>query len=260
MFITRNINGERWIHLLQENDSSGGGDSSDIGGLSESALKAYNKRLEKLDGNSQAMAMMLFSENYQLREKNRLLEGRVSPEGTVMLKGEEAAAWKEYQALGAPAEVKQGLDERTKFQGELSDLRRESVLRKVAEVSQFKYSILADRDKSARADQKELIYEFRDIDVDGVKTPTAFIKDGDKVTPAADYAKENWSDYMSVLQVTQGSDSQNGNAQTTSQNGTRFISQTSAGGGNRSQGDPIAKFQQSQAELAKTAKNPLLRE
>jgi hypothetical protein len=256
MFITHWKPGADFIHLLFDADQASG-DAASGGGLSDEALKAFNKRLEKLDGNASAMAMMLFGENFQMREKLRSLEGRVSPDGATILTGDDAKAWDVYKALGKPETVKQGLDERSQFQGELESLRREAILRRVAEVAGFKYNILADREKAARADNKPLAFEVREVEVDGVKRATAFIKEGSTEKTADDYAREQWSDYLSVLQVTQGGDGQQSTS-TTAGNGTRFIGQTAATGGNRSQPDLVGKYLQEQAEAAKAISNPFI--
>jgi hypothetical protein len=254
MLITRWKQGADIIPLLYDNDTPAG--DAPTGGLSEEAMKAFNKRLEKLDNNAQAMAMLLFGENFQLRDKVRSMEGRVSPEGATVLTGDDAKAWDIYKALGKPETVKQGLDERGQFQGELESLRREAILRRVAEVAGFKYNILADREKAARADNKPLAFEVREVEVDGVKKATAFIKEGSTEKTAEDYAREQWSDYLSVLQVTQGGDQQQ--STTAAHNGTRFIGQTAANGGNRGAPDPVAKFLQEQAEAAKAISNPFV--
>lgn len=245
MLITRHS----WLgHIVFDNDPPASG-----GGLLPDAQKAFDSRLSRLEGNALNLAQQLFGENFQLREKARSLESRVAPEGAIFLAGADKDAWEAYKLLGDPATVKQGLDERGQFQGELDGLRRETILRRVAEVASYKFSILNDRDKAARGDNRTLDYEIRDVEVDGVKKPAVFVKENGTSQPIEDFARAHWPDYIAVLQVGQG----DGQQQTTTPTGTRYPSQNSGSNGSGG-GDPVAKFQQRQAEAAAKVKNPLV--
>lgn len=261
MLITRNSSSfDRFIHIVCESDGSPSGGGAV---LPPDAQRSFDSRLAKLEGNSIGLAQQLYSENYSLREKVRLLEPRVVPEGATVLTGDDAKSWEAYKLLGKPEEVKQGLDERNQFQGELEGHKRETLLRRVADASGFKFNILADREKAARADGKPLAFELREVEVDGVKRQVAYVKDGDEAKPATDYAREHWADYLSVLMVAQGGDQQPtqpgvGNPMGATPNGTRMIGQTAASGGNRGPTDYVAKFLADQAEAAKSIQNPFL--
>jgi hypothetical protein len=230
-------------------------------GMTDEALKAFNKRLEKMEGDAQGFAMMLFHENYQLRDRVRLLESKASPEGALVLTGDDVTNWHAYQQLGTPANVKQGLDRVTQLQGELDAQRHEALLRKVADLAQFRFQILVDRDRAARADGRQLEYIIRDEDVHGLRQPTAYIREGEQEQTAADFAREQWGDYLAVLQIDNQAVVPAPSSTPPTLSGTRFINQTGASGssGNGRPADLVSRFQAEQAEAAKQVKNPLLR-
>lgn len=232
---------ERWGHFCFDGDSGAGSGSGEGGTLSEDALKSFNKRLEKMDGNATGMAMMLFSENYQLREKLRTTEGKVSPEGATVLTGDDAKAWEAYKALGKPDEVKQGLDQRTQLQSQVAEAQRGETLRSVAEAAGYKPSVLAQLDRMAKASGKDLAFEVRDVQIDGETVRAPFVKDGDKELSMSDYATANWGDFMPALTAQSQSQGQG----TQQSNGTAYPAQHAGSGGNK----PASTKEQAQATL-----------
>ena len=238
---------DRWGRFYFDGDGGGGG------GLSAEAQAAFDNRLKKLEGNAVGLAQQLFSENYTLREQKRVMEGKLIPDGAIVLAAEEAKAWESYKALGKPEEVKQGLDKTTQLQGELDKVQREAILRKAADAAGFKYTGLVDRDKVARADGKTLAFDVREVERDGKKVPVAFVKDGDTERPLTDYAESEWADFLPVLKA-QGGEQQ----QQQQSSGTRFIGQHSSSGGGGGQKDLVAERQKQMNERNAAATNPLL--
>lgn len=227
---------ERWGHFCFDGDSgAGSGGSSESGTLSEDALKSFNKRLEKMDGNATGMAMMLFNENYQLRDKLRTTEGKVSPEGATVLTGDDAKAWEAYKVLGKPDEVKQGLDERTQLQTQVTEALRGETLRSVAEAAGYKPAVLAQLDRMAKASGKDLAFEVRDVQVDGKTVRAPFVKEGDKELGVTDYAAANWGDFLPALAI-QSQGTTDGNS-----SGTRYPAQATGSNSRPVTGKDVAQ-------------------
>jgi hypothetical protein len=239
-----------WINarLLFAPDGDGSGGSNGES-LPESVVKAFEKLLDRKGGDTSAVAMMLFDENKRYRDKINELTGKVPVEGAVVLNAADAQAWEAYKALGTHEEVKQAVEQRGQLQGQLDSLARESAIRDAAAAAGYKFTVLQDRDEVARLKGKALSYAVREIEKDGTKAKVAFVKDGDTEKPLSDYAQEHWGEFMPSL-VVQG---------TEQQNGTPYPAQFSGTGGNQKPVDVVAAFQQEQAEKAKAAKNPLLK-
>lgn len=245
------INGRRvWVELQAAD--SGGND----GGGNDSALQ---RLLDRYKGDAMALAEKLFSENFTYREKQRQLEqqvtelsGKVPTAESVVLTGADATAWATYKALGKPEDIKQGLDERTKLQGDLATKDRNELIRGVAEVAGYKPSVLAKLDSTAKAEGKALGFELRDVTVDGKAAKVAYVKDGDNASPLTDYATTNWADFIPSLTAAQGNQQQQQNQ------GTRHVTQH-AGSGTQGGQDIVSKFLSEQQASQAAVKNPLLK-
>lgn len=197
------------------------GEDGGSGDLPESVVKAFEKLLERKGGDASAVALMLYDENKRYRDKISELSGKVPSEGAVVLSASDAQAWQAYKALGTHEEVKQAIEQRGQLQGQLDSLSRESVLRDAAAAAGYKFSVLQDRDKVARIDGKQLSYAVREVEKDGKKAPVAFVKDGDTEKPLAEYAQEQWAEFLpSLVQGTQQA------------NGTPYPAQHAGTGGN----------------------------
>lgn len=240
--------------MSPDGDSSGGGDGGNDG-LPEAVTKAFEKLLERKGGDASAVAMMLFTENKQYRDTINELRGKVPGDGALVLNADEAKDWQEYKALGAVADVKQGLEQRTQLQTQVEEAQRESTLRTVAETAGYKPTVLMQLDRMAKAGGKELAFEVRDVQQEGGKTARVpYVKDGDTEHSLSDYASANWGDFLPALAAQ--SQGQGGNGASA---GVRFPAQGTGNSGTQGAPDLVAKFQQEQAEKASAVKNPLLK-
>lgn len=188
----------------------------------------------------------LYGDNFSLREKNRTLkeqvkdlEGKTPKDGTVILSKAEADLLESYKALGEPDTLKTALSERDQVKGELGTLRKESVLRDVAEAAGFKLPVL----KTLAGD---LDFEIKEVEKDGKKVRTPFVKNGDSEKPLSDYAKEQWTDFLPALQAQPGQPA-----------GTPYPTQ-SAGGPTPPPG-VLADFKQKSQAARAAAPNPLMK-
>jgi hypothetical protein len=188
----------------------------------------------------------LYGDNFSLREKNRTLkdqvkdlEGKVPGQGSVVLGSDDAKALEAYKALGDLETLKTALGERDKFKGELGVLQREGVLRDVAEAAGFKLPVL----KTLAGD--DLSFEIKEVEKDGKKARTAFVKNGDGEKDIAEYAKEKWADFLPSLQ-----------AQPPAPAGTPYPNQTS--GGPPPKSDVLSDFKKSSQDRRQAAPNPLV--
>ena len=142
------------------------------------------------------------SDNYRLREERRTLKqqlaettGKVPSSDARVLSAADAAIFDAYTALGKPAEIKQAIDTKTTAEQELSTLKREKVIRTAAEAVGFKPSVL---ERLAG----DLTIEVRPVK-DGAPL-VVVVADGAE-TALADYAKDNWPDFLPSLEARHGS-------------------------------------------------------
>lgn len=141
------------------------------------------------------------SDNYRLREERRTLKtqvqeatGKVPAEGTRVLTADEAKTYDAYVALGKPADIKTSLDTKGTAEQELTTLKREKQIRAAAEAAGYKPAVL----ERLAAD---LSIEVRTVK-DGAPL-VIVVKDGQE-TALADYAKDNWADFLPALETKQG--------------------------------------------------------
>lgn len=232
-----------WI-LTAPDDGGGSGGENDEATLRDAGFK---KLADRYNNDATGLAKELYGENYQLRRKNETLKdevttlkGKVPAEGSTVLTAEQSQQWIAYQSLGTPENVKEAVEERGQLQGKLAGLEREKVLQSAANAANFDVEGLRMADKLAQADGKTLAFEVRDVEVNGVKVPTAFVKDGETEKNLVEYAQESWPKLMPTLQMLEES-----NTQQRSQ-GTPYPSQhQGSGGGNR----PSSPKQQTQQTL-----------
>lgn len=188
----------------------------------------------------------LYGDNYSLREKNRGLkeqvkdlEGRAPKEGAVVLTKAEADLLEAYKAVGEIEALKTLQGERDQYKGELGALRKESVLRDVAETAGFKLPVL----KTLAGD---LEFEIKEVERDGKKVRTPFVKSGDGEKAVADYAKEVWPDFLPALQSQPA------------QTGTPYPTQSA--GGPTPPPSVLADFKQRSQAARAAAPNPLVKQ
>lgn len=183
--------------------SDGGGDVEDNAsgaGAFQQALDAHNNDLRKF-------STSLFDDNFKLREANRKLREQVAPAGSVILTGEQLAAWKAYQSLGAPTDLVKPDDvkavrgdlekartELQQAQQEAEKYRRSLLLHDVADATGYVYSVLATLDKP------DLSYEIvSDKDKDDKPIKTVKVKVGNETMDLSAYAQEQWGVFLPAL-------------------------------------------------------------
>lgn len=166
----------------------------------EDVFAKLQAMIARKDGDAGAVALVLFQENYQLREANRQLKAKAPAEGALVLVGDDPAAWDAYRKLGAPSDLQTAIAQRDQAQGDLAKLTKAAVLREVAEAAGYRASVLAGLDAQAGG----LAYEMREqVGADGAKAKVAYVKPqaGDAV-PLAQYAEQQWGDFMPALVAT----------------------------------------------------------
>lgn len=139
--------------------------------------KAAENLIEKHGSAAEALAVLL-RDNHDAREKNRRLSEQVPGEGAVVLTGKDAEAWKNYQELGKPDDLKRYKADHATLTTENASLRRSGLLRQVAEDAGWKPSVLAsvagDRDFEVRTEKVRDPKTGRESEVKVV-----FVRDGD---------------------------------------------------------------------------------
>jgi hypothetical protein len=146
------------------------------------------------------VAELLYRENHELREKNRTLAAQAPAQGAVVLAGEQAAQWQAYTALGKAEELKAAIEARGAAEGRLAALEREATLRQVQDASGYKASVLGQLPGAS-----DLTFTVREVEADGKKTPTAFVKDKAGAEHALTaYAQQHWADFLPALAAPQG--------------------------------------------------------
>ena len=142
------------------------------------------------------------SDNYTLREQRRVLrqevtelKAKAAPEGARLLTTDEAPLWDAYKALGAPDAIKKSIENASGATAELTTLKREKQIRAAAEAAGYKAAVL----ERLAAD---LTIEVRPVK--DAAPVVVVVKDGQE-TALADYAKDNWGDFLPALEAKQGS-------------------------------------------------------
>lgn len=159
---------------------------------------AFQKLLEKQNGNGVALASQLFDENYQLRVKNRDLTEKLPKDGTVSLTVDDAKRFEAFKALGAePDAIKASLDKLPELEKQTKELSQMETYREVAAIGGYKVPVL----KKLMTEHPDAVFEIRDQkDKDGKDAKVAFIRNGDKELPFAEFAKANFADFLPALQ------------------------------------------------------------
>ena len=130
-------------------------------------------------------------------------EGRVAPEGAVILTADEAKAWDAYKALGKPEEVTTKLGERDTLATKVAEAERDGLLRDAAQAAGYKFPVLKDRAGT-------LAIEIRDVTEGDKTTKRAFVKTEQGERPLTEYAEQHWGDYLPALKATQERQEQGG--------------------------------------------------
>lgn len=136
-----------------------------------------------------------YKERDKIRERDariRELEAKRTPDGALVLSGDDIALWEAYKGLGKPDEVSAKLTAATEATAERDTLKRRDTIRQVADASGYKPAVL----ERLGAD---LTYEIKDVTENGKTAKQVLVKDGDKTVPLKDYAAREWTDFLPAL-------------------------------------------------------------
>lgn len=122
------------------------------------------------------------------------LNSKVAPEGAVVLTGDQVKAWNRYTGLGKPEEIETKLTEGTAAIEKVVKFEREKHIGEVAKLVGFDADVLGTL-------AKDLEFEIADETVKGKTVKIAKVKDGDKLTPLADYAATAWPKFLPSLKA-----------------------------------------------------------
>jgi hypothetical protein len=191
----------RILPYYADDDGGGSGGGSDDGGK----VRASDLR-SQLGTQVDEQTLMrilekqseLLSDNHRLRGQRTTLKqqladatGKVPAEGARVLTADEAKVYDAYTALGKPDALKQAIDANGQATAELLSLKREKTIAKAAEAAGFKASVLAqlagDLDIQTKAGKDN--------------KPLAVVVKDDKETPLADYAAQEWADFLPALET-----------------------------------------------------------
>jgi len=180
----------------------------------DNKAEALQKALAKHQGDAMALAAFLFSDNYDLREKNRKLKEQVPAEGSAVVSKPDSEKLEAYKALGKPEDIKTRLEAHATMETENAELKRDGILRDVAEAAGFKVSVLKDRDKASGG---KLEYLFKEEGEQKKRVP--YVKTEQGEVSVEKYATDTWGDYLPALK-----------AEPSQGNGTRVHGSSSIGG------------------------------
>lgn len=183
---------------------------------------SYDRLAQRYDRDFGQMAMDLFRDNYQQRERIRTLEGQT-------LTDDDRATFEAYRAIGQTPDQIRGV------------LRRQEIDR-VAQTAGYNADVLATLDRAAGGG---LAYEIRDEQIDGQAQRVAYVTpEGGQAQRLADYVTAEWASFLPALQPQQQG-----------RGGTSYPAQgagTGTGGG-----DMIGDFIRRNNEAAANQPNPL---
>lgn len=201
-------------------------------------LEGLQKLLAKKDGDAMAVAALLFSENFDLREKNRKLNEKLPADGAVLLSKDEVTTWEAFKALNVkPEDVKTKIEAHDTVAAENATLKKEKTLREVADAG-YALTTLRDFDALEGAGIEE--YVVNEETKDGKAVKSVSVKVGGQLKPFEEYAQEKRPALASILKSE------------TSQGGTQFPKQPS--GGKAPAKDLFTQIRQEEEEKKKTRK------
>jgi hypothetical protein len=177
------------------NEGEGGGGS----GAGTQAPPKPSELVERYNGDALRMAEKLadvLTDNHKLRGEKADLKKKQTPDGAVILTGDDAAKWNAFNELGTPEELKTIKATGEAAIAERDELRAQATIAKAAELTGYKTKVLSDLAKS-----KGFTIE---VEGDGEAAKvTARYKDGDKdkAVPLNEYVETSLSDYLPSLQA-----------------------------------------------------------
>lgn len=155
--------------------------------------------LLKQHGDAAGAVRALLSERDAQAARARELETRLPAAGSVVLAGDDAAAWNDYRQLGKAADLRTGLTERDQYKAEADGYRKAESIRSAAELTGFKPSVLA----KLAADLALVVVD--ETGKDGKPAKVAHVRgEGDQSTPLTAYAEREWADFLPSLRAEAG--------------------------------------------------------
>jgi hypothetical protein len=180
------LTSSRKIYTMPEDDNPQGGNQAE----------ALQKLLDKKNGDAMGVAMMLLSENFGLREKNRQLKEKVPADGTVLLSKEEAEQFNAFKALNLkPEEIKTKVTDYDKVVAERDSLNKVKLLREVADAG-YSFDGLKTFDD---LEGKDIEYVIREETKDGKQVKSVSVKAEGKEMPLDDFVAQKRPALASIL-------------------------------------------------------------
>jgi hypothetical protein len=172
--------------------------------LPPEAQPGYQSLIGRYGGSSDAVATLLYNDNYQLRKDKSELEKQVPKEGMVVLSKEEADALQKFRELGEFDAVKQGLEERDTYKTAAQEATRNEELRKVADALKWDFDVFKDLNGLIG----EVSYEMKPVTRGNQSVNVPYVKfkenDADKELTVEDYVSQKKPQYLKALQVDTG--------------------------------------------------------
>jgi hypothetical protein len=209
-------------------------------------IEGLQKLLAKKDGDAMAVAALLFSENYDLREKNHQMKDKLPAEGSVVITKDEATQFEAFKALNIkPEDVKKLQDGGAELTKEVAQLKKEKSLREVADAG---YSFDTLRDFDALEGEGIEEWKVEAETKDGKIVKKVFVKVGGQFKLLDEYAQERRPALASIIK------------RDVAQGGTKYVEQ--AAGGNAPAADKLQKIRDDAkaAQEASVKNAPSIRE
>lgn len=185
--------------------------------VTRSDLDGFLTSLTAKFGGSERRALeQLGDETLQLRRKNQQLKQKLAdaektkaPDGAVILTGDDAKAWPEYQKLGKPTELAKQIEDGKSATARAATLEQERVHGEAAGLVGFKPSVL-----TRLATSEGFTVEVKEEHVDGkaAKVPYAKKTGDDKAQPVklTEFAEQHLKDFLPALTADDASDRSSG--------------------------------------------------
>ena len=155
--------------------------------------------------------------NTELREARKKV-----PDGGQVLTADEAKAFKTYQELGKPEDLKTEIQAKKDLESKVANRDRMDRIGEVAEVVGYKADVLGELPGA-----EKLKFELREETVDGEKVQVAYVTTEDQgATPQKleDYVDANWKAFIPALEAEAAEEHERGSAEQ-----RRMVRQTARG-------------------------------
>jgi len=157
------------------------------GAAGDDVRAAFQRRIDKANGDAQAFAWELYRDNYELRRERDGLRGRVPVEGAVVLTSDDAGRWAAYRELGAPDALATALAEGATAKQQTAQLERRAAVRSAADAAGYKAPVL-----------ERLIGDLALSVADG----KAIVTTAAGPVELTAYAAQAWPDFLPALTTT----------------------------------------------------------